>query len=617
MEEKLLEPVKYYNEYLKDAHLKNIEELFDNLVKESNINVEENRETVKKYKDKINEIANFDKKLKKYNLLNTILSIFVIFVGIYACYSVYSIYSSKKLMTLKIIIIVLLIGVCIYFSYLLIKKIKPTIKDVKNVKTKNEEESKEIQNECFKQMAPLNRLFDSDHTRQLIMKTLPDIAIDKNMEMERFEILSEKYGLADVEKLKDISVQEVLSGEIIGNPYVMCRSIGHTLGEYTYTGSLTITWETYSYDSDGNMITHHHSQVLHASLTKPKPYYSQYISLYYGNEAASNLCFSRTPNHIEKLNDKALTRKIKDDSKMLQKKAKEAMKNGDNFTPVGNDEFDVLFNALNRDNEAEFRLIFTPLAQKNMLDLLKKSMFGDDFYFEKDHMLNTISSEHSYNWDTNTFGQRFSNYDIDDSRKRFRDFQIQYFDHFYFQIAPLLSIPLYQQHKPREYIYKHDYKRNYSSYQTEVLANIMGTEYFRNPNTKTDTILKTHYDYSNDKTDTVTVDAYSYDAFDRVDYISVYGDDGYYHDVPVNWVEYIPLKQQSSMRVKRIDITDDQFNEIKFKKDFNESMLKHNGVAYGYEKGMLSLKVSSNAVDEDIDKDFDILFKINKQQGGE
>ena len=53
-----------------------------------------------------------------------------------------------------------------------------------------------------------------------------------------------------------------------------------------------------------------------------------------------------------------------------------------NFTEMGNAKFDALFGAVDRNNEVEFRVLFTPLAQKNMLDLLTdKNHYGDDFYF--------------------------------------------------------------------------------------------------------------------------------------------------------------------------------------------------------------------------------------------
>lgn len=609
MDEKLLEPLKYYNETLRDLFLKNTEELYDKLVEDSRVDINENRESVIKYNQKQVEISEFDKKLKKFNFFKVLSIIGIVICGILMIPRIYNMIQYKHFDVKEFIICIVCFGVGCALIYLMQAKIKTVLNDTKLAKDNLSKEAEDIQNECFRQLAPLNRLFDSDHTRQLIMKTIPDIIVDKDMKMERFDILSNKYGLAEVENLKDISVLEVLSGEVIGNPYVICRTLEHTLGQYTYTGSLTIHWETYSYDSNGNRITHHHSETLHASLTKPKPYYSNYTYLYYGNEAAPSLSFERLPGHIEKLNEKAIEKNVKKGAKELQKKAKEAVKNGGSFTPIGNDEFEVLFNALDRNNEQEFRLLFTPLAQKNEVDILKHSPYGDDFQFRKNGMLNLVCSEHSANWDTNTFGQRFSNFDIDDSRKRFRDFQVQYFDHFYFQIAPLLAVPLYQQHKPQEYIYKHDYKRNYSSYQTEALANIMGAEYFAHPDTKTNTIIKTHYDYSTNKTDTVTVNAYSYNAFDRVDYIPVYGGDGYYHDVPVNWVEYIPVSQTSSMRTKKLDVTDDHFNEMKFKKEFGDVLNNHNAEAYGYGNGIISLKVTNSSEDESLDKDLEELFK--------
>ena len=43
--------------------------------------------------------------------------------------------------------------------------------------------------------------------------------------------------------------------------------------------------------------------------------------------------------------------------------------------------------------------------------------------------------------------------------------------------------------------------------------------------------------------------AHSYDAIPRVTYVSVHGGDGHFHDVPVNWDEYIPLIQSGNFFV--------------------------------------------------------------------
>lgn len=52
---------------------------------------------------------------------------------------------------------------------------------------------------------------------------------------------------------------------------------------------------------------------------------------------------------------------------------------------MGDAEFDVLWGATDRDHEVEFRLLFTPLAKKQLLDLMKDKeiAYGDNFNFFK------------------------------------------------------------------------------------------------------------------------------------------------------------------------------------------------------------------------------------------
>ena len=51
--------------------------------------------------------------------------------------------------------------------------------------------------------------------------------------------------------------------------------------------------------------------------------------------------------------------------------------------------------------------------------------------------------------------------------------------------------------------------------------------------------------FSKDDVDETCITAYSYDIEKRVDFITMKGGDGYYHDVPVEWDEYLPLEQQN------------------------------------------------------------------------
>lgn len=64
------------------------------------------------------------------------------------------------------------------------------------------------------------------------------------------------------------------------------------------------------------------------------------------------------------MNERQLEKYVKRETKKLEQKEEKATKNGENFTVMANNEFDALFNGDDRDNEVEFRLLFTPLAQK-------------------------------------------------------------------------------------------------------------------------------------------------------------------------------------------------------------------------------------------------------------
>lgn len=590
MDERLLEPLSFYNTYLRNVHYQNVSNFFEKLVTKSKVDVELNRKTAKKYKEKIEEISKIENKIRIYGFARIALIIVIIACLYFFFTSISDISngrcSSNMIYALSVVSVLLLI--LVGSIYYLFKKVLPTIKDSKGFKEDLESEASQIIEDCSKQLAPLNSLYDSDDTRKLMNKTLPDIILDKKFEMKRFDYLNGKYGLQDNNDVNTSSLK-ILSGEIVGNPYVVVKQLKHTLGTYVYSGSIVIHWETYYYDSDGNRHTEYHSQTLTAQLKKPKPYYSEYTTLMYGNESAPDLNFSRSAHHVERLNDSQLKRYVKKESKKIQKKANESIKNGGDFTALGNEEFDALFGAIDRDNETQFRLLFTPLAQKNMIDILKNGKYGDDFSFTKKREINYITGENSCNWDMDTTSSRFINFDIDDAKAKFIDFNMQYFDHYFFQIAPVLAIPLYQQHKPREYIYQHEYQRNYTSYQTEAMANTFKEEVFAHSGTKTRSIIKTKFARKENNTDKVYVTAYSYDTRERITNVSVYGQDGRYHNVPVKWVEYIPLEKTSIMKLKDTKINDSEFDELRQRNEFIDYMDKNHAQWFNFDDGMFAM----------------------------
>lgn len=560
MNDLLLEPCNAYKTSFAGGFKTNAEQYFDDLVRKSGINVEQNRKTVSDFNEATLSANASRKKLGQLTFLRGFLIVVAVAAFIVAIVGIVGFVTGSSLLgNILMLVLGLLGGAGMILIIVLV--LKPKIHANREELNKLNSKADGLQKRAWEEMAPLNRLFESDATRKLIEKTVPTIKIDPYFDMRRFDYLSGKYGLNDNED-QNSSTIGVLTGEILGNPFVVDRELVRRMGMQRYTGSLTISWQTSYTDSEGNSHVENHTQTLTASVDKPKPFYSEQTRLIYGNEAAPDLTFTHSPSHAEKLSEKELEKTVKSGEKSIQKLQAKALKDGGNFTEMGNSEFDVLFGALDRNNEVQFRLMFTPLAQKNMLTLMKSNTgYGDDFQFVKRGCLNYISSEHSAQWDMDTYYKRHYGYDIDECKSRFLAFNQDYFKSLFFDLAPLLSVPLYQQHKPKEYIYKTLYNRNYTSYESEFLVNRLDECVLKNPESGTRAILKTAHLGKEDKTDVLNVTAHSFRVEDRVDYVTKMGGDGYLHDVPVYWQEYIPVQSDSVVRVKELPVSDKQFEE--------------------------------------------------------
>ena len=315
--------------------------------------------------------------------------------------------------------------------------------------------------------------------------------------------------------------------------------------------------------------------------------YSEETYLVYGNEAGSHLKFSRSPSILNSLkNEKEVEKYVNKHEKDLEKLANKAAKKGETFTPLGNTEFDLFFGAHDRDNEVEFRLLFTPLGQKSMMQILKSKVgYGDDFRFIKDKGLNVITSTHSQGDKLFVSADKFKGFDLEKVYENFVSINEEYFRALFFDFAPLLAIPLYQQHKPHEYIYKDIYKQNISPFEHEVLANKFSPLTFLPLNGKTLLILKTSLEKRSGKQDVVKVTSHSFDTINRTEIVYKFGGDGRSHAVPVHWVEYVPVSAEN--QISAGDLGAD--NEIAFKG------LGRNDVIY--ERGLVSTQSETLNVD--------------------
>lgn len=598
----LLEPYKAYNSIYKKLHEENVTKYFDELTKNSQIDTQANKVTVSNYNKALNQLNKTNSQISKYKNLKTLLLVLAIILPIISIFIIYLYFSSRTNTLLIAMIVMLLISIfMIVFSILMIKKkINPALKTQEQAREKFQAEANKYLNEAWAQMAGLNALYDWGTSAKLFTKTVPLIQLDQYFDEKKFTYLHEKYGLYENSN-DNMSTYFCQSGSILGNPFLLCKDYHQNWINKAYSGSITIHWTERVRTKEGTR-TVSRSQVLTATIYKPAPQYVYNTYLVYGNEAAPNLNFSRAPSNIDGLNEKEIDKKVKRKSKLLEKKAREAIIKNSNYTKLGNDEFEALFGGTDRDNEVEYRLLFTPLAQQNLLDLIKSQVpFGDDFWMQKSKELNFVQTEHSQNADYQVDPIKFTDFDYENARTKFINFNNEYFKNLYFELAPLLSIPLYQQHKSKEFIYDKEYKSNISSYEHETMANGFDIRLLKPDGAKTPSILKTNLIRKNGNADEVTITAHAFTIKRKVTYVSKFGGDGLMHSIPVFWLEYVPIEKTSTMVVEAKDSSRFDFNLKAGKKDFQDlfnSFSPTNGCRY--ERGLLAVLLTREITSNDI-----------------
>lgn len=539
MVEDIYDPLDEYVNTFAPRFRQVAKDTFAQLSKEARVDINANRQTCKQlYK------AQGDLKSVKSKLCWTIFLCVGMWGGaIGGGIAIYNMYDSFE--SWEIVLIAIGIATALL---LLFWKIQPLIKRLKSERNGLIEKTTKLEKEAWQQMAPLNRLYDWDILTRMMTQTVPKLEFDSYFTTQRLADLQEVYGW-DGTFNQERSVIYSHSGLINGNPFVLCRTRKMEMGTKTYYGHKTIYWTTRERGSDGKMHTVRHSETLTASVTAPYPGYYEKTRLLYGNTAAPDLKFYRKQSGLANCEGSLSYRWQR---RKLRKKSRDLTNN--DFAMMTNEEFEVAFDTSNRNSNQQYALLFTPLAQANMLKLLKDSSasYGDDFDFEKNCMINTILPDHIQSIDLDMNPHQYQNFDYDKAEKDFYDINAQYFRAIYFCFAPLLCVPMYQQIRPQENIYGRDMQRHSAFWEHEALANFWGQDHFKHPQCVTDCILKTKKEQTSGDSSSVTVYAYGYRVEQRISYITKWGGDGRTHQVPVYWDEYLPVTGK-----RRMDIAED------------------------------------------------------------
>ncbi len=606
----LFKPKELYTKTLRQQYHDAAVAYFDKLSEQGEVNPPENSKHVALYNELKAKQAELKNSLSSNNALKGFLIFLIVLFFITGTVFVILPFFNVTPIWLWIVLGVLLIGGGIGFIILIAKKINSKARTLKDKIAKLEIEIANALRVCYEDMKKLNALFDWNAPAAIMEATTPIIDLDPIFTVGRFAYMHQKYGLLE-EDDPNTSVLGVVSGEIQGNPFILEKVLQTEYGPKTYHGSRVVTWTTTHVDSKGNTYTETHSETLHASVEHDAPFYYTNTRLIYGNEAAPHLSFSRRPHPQSSSEGKDREKAIKKGMKDINKMAEKAITSGGSFTPTGNDAFDVFFGANDRDNEVEFRLLFTPLAQANMMELLSDpNPFGDDFIMVKNKMVNSIASRHSQNFDYLVAPSFFRGYDHARMKEIFVSYCDDYIRNLFFDLAPLLSIPLYQMHKSKEYIYDEDrgFRSNITSYEHEVMANSMDQDLFApaGASASLPLLLKATLEKKDGKTDKVNIHAFSYIETPRVDYVPVLCRNGHYYDVPVEWTQYDRVDSDAAIGVKQVGGSEAEYRA-------KQEQLKDLAGAY-FQRGLLAFLYVSAAEDM-LDKKIDTIFLPSEKLG--
>lgn len=405
----------------------------------------------------------------------------------------------------------------------------------------------------WEQMAPLNRLYEWNMVNELVKQTVPRIELDPYFAERRLRDLERLYSW-NTEFNEGKSILCAQSGVINGNPFVFGEYVEQKWYMKTYVGTKTISWTETERDSEGRMRRVRKTATLTATVEEPAPEYPREKFMIYGNDAAPDLTFTREPSDLSGADDGFFKRmRMRRRLKKLEAFSRN-LEDESQYTLMGNHEFEVLFQTMDRNHEVQYRLLFTPVAQIQMLKLLKdrETGYGDDFTMVKQRRINMIKAEHLKRMPLDMDPARFLNWCWDEAARGFVETATEYFRQIYFTLAPVLAIPLYQQTRTHEDIWRgvvEDGERA-SFWEYEALANYYGDKTFRHKDCVTRSILKTRVKNSvRGGKGTVEVTANGFRTVKRVTRKTVWGPDGNMHSVPVHWEEYLPVEKRTEMEV--------------------------------------------------------------------
>lgn len=547
-------PVKELK-YIQDLFQENVLEKLRIITDESGIDIEENQKLVKDYHDCVNDASDLRDNISSLKTEKTAFIIMIllsIIVGIICVIKAISITDAFRWDGWKAVLfcIALIIAAmaCFYISFrillYIVNHLNALLADKEALQQQLDRKTEKAEEACYKSLEPFMARINEFFFQNLLQDTMDGFIINRYLNSQSiYNITNRSPGIFTHNK--NNSTIDLISGYLFGNPFVIRKIRTHGMSYVAYEGHKEITIETETTDHQGNTVKTTKKETVKATISKPKPEYSIDYELLYVSDNAPDLSFSHNIEKPTSLN----RRKAR-----IDKKHREAvMKYSSGFTPMSNSEFDTLFYAIDRDNDLQFRELFTPVAQTNHVDLITE--LGDYYSLSKKKRLTIIKmKDDAFCWDLWNNPIKYKDYDYQVIMNKILETSNTSFNNFLCFFLPILSAPNYYRKSDDLYYCPLHEQLNYSELQAEVLVNYMDESIFAGR--KTPIMVSAQGNGSENDVDYYTLSIQYYDEYTKVDTCDSDkpASDGKRYPVDIEWTEYVPHIEYYHMMVKDIGV---------------------------------------------------------------
>jgi hypothetical protein len=266
-----------------------------------------------------------------------------------------------------------------------------------------------------------------------------------------------------------MSVYQCISGRVFTHPFLLLKHKQCEKYTATYMMSQSFPYTTTRRDSQGHTTT----VTMYETLTA-----YQYRDAYRYNYGSTAILLTGDEATTLKFNNEPPMKHQHDVNRFYKKHMK------DNMYPNVNVDFDINFPCI-RNNDAQFRLLFTPLAQKEVVNLVKAQDHA--YTVMKDDNINIVRSHFGDDLSSAFNSELLRQYDFEVLKQTFHDFVLNFFKNTYYSLAPLMCIPLYQQFSYNKY--NNDASTGVSNIEVESLMNHIAPEIINHPESDTDNLI--------------------------------------------------------------------------------------------------------------------------------